>query len=465
MMEDRVLPHSLEAERAVLGAVLVTGRVERAADILKADAFFRRGHREMFEAMIALDQQRQPIDMLVLKAELIRRGSLDECGGPAYLAALTDGVPNRTNVAHYAQLVKDAAIRRRVIQMANDCMADAYDGERPAADVVQRADAAIVAIQRNSDPGDLIDLRATQGDLYRDLEYRSNNRGALFGIETGFPSINDLTHGWQRGDMVVVAARPSIGKTAFVLNTVVAAARAGQVAAVFSLEMSRQQLEYRILSHLSTVPLTRLLGGYMGEDDYTAASAAMGVIHDLPVFINDRAAKTAGEIRSACRRLKAERGLDLIAIDYVQLMRGTVEGRQTTRNEQITDISRRLKELAGEVDAPLLLLSQLNRAGDSRSDKRPILSDLRESGALEQDADLVCFLHRKHHRESGPTEFILEKQRNGPTGTVMLAMNRDVQTFTDAGPELQQPEFPEAPPAPDPTPAPPKGWRKKPRKG
>lgn len=448
----RTLPHNLEAEKSLIGAVLINNAAfERAAQWVKSRDFFRHAHREIWTACATLLERNAPADLLTVKDELLRSGMLDECGGPAYVSGLTDGVPRSSNAVAYAKIVREKSVLRQIITAANDMLMDAYDAEKPGQQIINDADRAIIALQRGSEPGRLLDLRETSAGLYADLEQRDANKGKLLGIETGFPSINDLTLGWQRGDLIVIAARPSIGKTAFTLNATIAAARAGHTVAVFSLEMRRRQLEYRMLSTLAGIDLTRLQAGYLGELDFERLGPAMAEMGSLPIYIDDRGSQTVGDIRSACRLLRAEHGLDLVVIDYIQLIAGSLDRRGSTRNEEVTDISRRLKVLADEVQAPVLVLSQLNRASETRGDHRPRLTDLRESGALEQDADIVAFLHRKNHRESGTTAFIVEKQRNGPTGTTNLTLDRPTQTFTDGG---------EEPPA---DPAPPAGERK-PRK-
>ena len=451
---DRILPHNVEAEKAVLGAILVNNAAfERAAGIIKPRDFFRRAHADIFATFVELlDMRHSAVDLLTVSAELERLGTLDECGGPAYISSLTDGVPRGSNVVEYCRLVKDTATRRRLIFAANEMLAASYDGEKTTDAIVTDADRAIIALQRGGAGDGLVSLREDQTALMEDLEYRYEHRGQLSGVETGFPSINEQTFGWQRADMIVVAARPSIGKSAWVLNTAVAAAKGGARVGIFSLEMKRRSLERRILAMLSGVPVQRIRGGFLGEEDFQKLADASTVMHDLNFWIDDRSGQSVWDIRSACRRLKSEQGLDLIVVDYVQLMPGSLDRRGATRNDEMTDISRRMKAVAGEVDAALLLLSQLSRAGEKEG-RRPVLSDLRESGALEQDADLVCFLHRRNHKASGKTNFIIEKQRDGPTGTVDLSIDRDTQIFTDLGmaeepaPEAPPPAEGEAPPA------------------
>ena len=449
-VNTRVLPHDAAAEKALLGAVLINSKMLLLASrVVKGADFFRRAHRMIFDAMVALDARNSEIDLITVLAELAKAGAQDEVGGPAYVSALTDGVPHSTNVEHYAAIVKGHAQRRALITAANQILADAYDAALEPHEVVTAADQAVIELQR-SDACEFVSIAETVSDEYRSLETAAENRGKLIGITSGLPSLDDLTQGWQSGDFIVVAARPSIGKTMLTLNMAVAASDAGKHVAIFSLEMRRRQLQKRLLAHLSGVPMNMILSGHLGENDYARLGESMSRYAALRISINDRAHQTVWDIRTACRILKSQHRLDLVVVDYLQLMTGSLDAREN-RNAQLSDISRRLKVMADEIAAPVILLSQLNRAGDTRSDKRPILSDLRDTGALEQDADTVCFLHRKHHREDGLTLLILEKQRNGPGGTVNLSIRRDTQTFVDAGLEPEQPPLAEAP---EPLPAP-----------
>lgn len=432
---DRALPHNLEAERAVLGAILIHNSAYLdVVTHLSARMFFRDAHRRIFEAMVTvIDDRKQEVDFVTVKAELERRGEIDEVGGPAYIAALTDGLPHSTNVAHYATIIREHDQLRSLIYAGNALVASAYEAVESPTTLLQKTDRALLELQQGGDRTGLIGM--TPGAIYDDLEQRVATKGVLRGIDTGFPSINGETMGWQGGDLVIIAARPSIGKTTFVVNSAVAAARTGKHTAIFSFEMRRIQIEYRMLSSLARVPLRKLLTGYIADGEYPALSDAFTAIDQLPLYISDRAGQSVADVRLACRRLRNETQLDLVVIDYVQLMPGSLDRRGASRNDEITDISRRLKTLADELAVPILLLSQLNRGAEGRLDPRPKLSDLRESGALEQDADLVCFLHRKNHREGGVTNFIIEKQRNGPTGTVNLTLDKDITLFTDGGEE------------------------------
>ena len=441
-MNERTLPVNLEAERAVLGVILVSNPAfEQAASVITAADFHRVAHQKIFTAMaVLIDEKRVAVDLVTLRDELTRCGDLEDVGGPSYITSLANGVPRSTNIGYYARIVKEKATLRGLIDASNRMLTEAYEGSSPSEELLHRADRAVLALQAGHGGGRMADLRSSLPALFADVEYSVAHRGELRGVATGFASINAETYGWQAGDLIVIAARPSIGKSTIAMNMAVAAARTGKHVAVFSLEMRRRQLERRLLSSLSRVALSRIVGGYLGAADYLAVSEALQSMHDLPISIDDRGGVTFWDVRSTCRRMRAERGLDMVIIDYVQLMKGSLDRRGANRNDEITDISHRLKELADECNVPILLLSQLNRAAASRQDKRPQLSDLRESGALEQDADIVAFLHRNSHKTGGVTNFIIEKQRNGATGAVNLTFERDISLFVDGGEEPSAPE-------------------------
>jgi replicative DNA helicase len=324
-------------------------------------------------------------------------------------------------------------------------------GAHSAAAILSDTDRRLMDIQAGHFESRMQSVGASIHELSADLDWRMEHRGEVTGVDTGYASVNELTLGWQPGDLIIIGARPSIGKTTLAINMAVHAASTLQKdgrrnrVAIFSLEMRRRQLEYRMLSQLAVVPLTRILSGYLGDVDFPKMAAAMEQLAQLPIEIDDRALQTSLDIRAACRRMKAEGGLDLVIVDYVQLLEGSLDRRGATRNDELTDISRRIQQLAHELAAPIILLSQLSRPKEGRPDPRPKLSDLRESGSLEQAADIVALLHRKNHREGGVTNFILEKQRNGATGTVNLTLDRDVVTFLDGGEE----QAPEAKPEPE----------------
>lgn len=438
---ERQLPHNLEAERAVLGAIMLhNDAYERVAKTIAPEDFFRDAHRRIFKSIERLlEHPGGRVDMVTLKEELARRGDLDEVGGPAYISAMIDGVPRGTNVEHYAGIVREKATLCRLIYASNRVLTAAYAAEESASSIVTMADRQIVDIQSSAIGGNMQSLAKTHNAYCATLDERVANKGALTGLETGFKFVNQITMGWQRKDTILLAARPSIGKTAFVLNTARAIAESCRPkssdlchVAFFSLEMRRDLLEDRLLASLTGIPSTLIRSGYIiGEESNEALVAGLTRMREINIHIDDTKGRNVFEIRAECRRLKSEYGLDAVIIDYVQLMAGSLERRGATRTEELSDISRRLNIMFGELDVAGLVLSQLSRASENRPDPRPKLSDLRESGALEQDADLVGFLHRKNHKDDGLTQFIVEKARNGPTGTINLMLQRDVTLFTD----------------------------------
>jgi len=440
----RVLPHNLEAERAVLGAILINNDVfHAAAAIVQPKDFFRDAHRRIYKAIWKLADDDSIIDLVTVKALMEQSNDLDEAGGASYLASLIDGVPYSTNVIAYSEIVKDASTLRSMITTGNKIVTRAYEADESAKQIVTWAEQQMFDLAHGHLTSKLTDLRAGTRALLDDLDFRIKNKGQVTGIDTGFDSLNQLTLGWQRGDLIFVGARPSIGKTTFVMNSVTKAAQMGKRIAVFSMEMRRKQLEYRILSSLSDVELTRIMNGAIVGGDHAKISNAMEIMHELPLFIDDTPARTIWDIRSAARQMKADQGIDAVVVDYVQLMRGTLDNRNANRNMELTDISNRFKALAGELDVPIIVLSQLARKSLDRPDPRPKMSDLKDCGAFEQDADVVVLLHRKNHREGGVTQAIFEKQRNGPTGTANLTLTRETVTFTDGGeepPEAPKPE-------------------------
>ena len=439
---DKALPHNLEAERSILGAILIRNDAFNvAAELIDADDFFRDAHRRVFDKMVDLNERGQAIDLVTLRDELSRSGDLEPVGGPAYISSLADGVPRSTNVEHYARIVKERATLRNLIAAANRIEAEAYAAREEASVVLDRAEQEIFSIAEGRIHTGFVPLAELAEASFSTIERLQSVQSAVTGVPTGFADIDELTAGLQPADLVIVAARPSMGKTAFALNIGAHVGTGGErTVGVFSLEMAKEQLFMRMLTSAAQIDSHRFRTGLLTESDYGRLSDAMSFLSDARVYIDDTPSLGVLEMRAKSRRLKAEHGLDLVIIDYLQLMQG--RGRFENRNQEIASISRSLKALAKELDVPVMALSQLSRAPESRGDKRPQLSDLRESGALEQDADVVMFIFREDMYEETPenenvAEIIIGKQRNGPTGTVKLAFLKQQTRFENLSHDYQ----------------------------
>jgi replicative DNA helicase len=437
---ERTLPHNLEAERSVLGAILLNNSAfDLAAEIVDSADFFRDAHRRIFDKMVKLSERRDVIDLVTLKDELVRSGEIDEVGGPAYIAALVDGVPRSTNVEHYARILKEKATLRSLIFSANKILSTAYQAEEDADAILDQAEHAIFAIADDKIRDGFVPLRDLAQASLDTIERLHARKELITGVPTGFIDLDGMTSGLQPGDLVIVAARPSMGKTSLALNIAQhVGTKTDRTVGVFSLEMSREQLFLRMLTAEARIDAHRLRGGFLGERDWGRLSESIGILSEARIFIDDTPSVGVLEMRAKCRRLAAEHGLHLVIVDYIQLMQG--RGRFENRTLELGSISRSLKGLAKELNVPVVVVSQLSRAPESRSDRRPQLSDLRESGALEQDADVVIFIYRQDQyqdrdREAPPiemqgvAELIVGKQRNGPTGTVKLAFIREFTRF------------------------------------
>ncbi len=434
----RTLPHNLEAERSVLGAILIDNDTYNvAAAMLDAKAFFRDAHRRIFERMVDLSERSQPIDLVTLKEELERANELDEVGGPAYIASLVDGVPRSTNVEYYAQIVKEKSTLRSLIFSANKIVSSAYAADQEADLILDEAESSIFAVAEDRIKTGFVPMRDLVRDSFPKIEKLFENKKFVTGVETGFEDIDRKTRGLQPGDLVIVASRPSMGKTSLVLNICQYVATHGGVAGFFSLEMSKESLFMRMLASEAKIDTYRLLSGQIGQKEYGQITHALETLSEGQLFVDDTAGIGVMEMRAKARRLKAEHGLSVLAIDYIQLMTG--RGRFENRNLELASISRSLKGLAKELSVPIIVLSQLSRAPEARSDKRPMLSDLRESGALEQDADVVAMIFREEMYKTddtpadtdGVAEIIIAKQRNGPTGTIKLTFLREQTRFAN----------------------------------
>jgi replicative DNA helicase len=445
-MSDRTLPHNLEAEKSVLGAILINNQAfNQAAEVIDSSDFFRDAHRRIFDKMIALTDRNEPVDLVTLKDELTRSNEIDEVGGPAYISALTDGVPRSANIEYYAKIVKEKSTLRKLIQSANDVLVRAYDAEEDADDLLDHAERSIFQIAENRMRAGFVRVGDLVDSGYQLIEKLQEHRGLVTGVPSGFVDLDAMTSGFQPQDLVIVAARPSMGKTSLVMNIALhCGIEAGKSVGIFSLEMSKEQLFLRMITGEARVDAHRFRGGFLGEQDYARLVDAFARLHDAKVFIDDSPGIGLLEMRAKARRLKLEHGLDMLVIDYIQLMQG--RGRFENRQQELASISRSLKILAKELDVPILALSQLSRAPEARGDHRPQLSDLRESGALEQDADVVIFIFRedmygadeeRRPEAEGVAELIIGKQRNGPTGTVRVAFLKQYTRFENLQAEIR----------------------------
>lgn len=430
---EKALPHSLEAERAVLGAILLdNGLFDQAAELLTEADFHSEAHRRIFVKMEVLSSGSRAIDSVTLREALLVGNELESVGGAAYLASLVDGVPRISNLEEYAQIVKEKSILRRLIHSTNEILLRSYSGEEDPVSLLEHAEQTIFLISQQGLRGGFVSLPELLKRTWSQIQTLDERKELITGVPTGFVDLDERMSGLQTSDLIILAGRPGMGKTSLAMNIAQhAAIREGKVVGVFSLEMSAGQLSMRLLCGEGRVDSHRVRSGFMSKDDWKELAKAMSRLGQARIYIDDTPGLSMLEMRSKARRLKAEHGLDLLVVDYLQLMSGSGGPRQRFENRQqeISAISRSLKALAKELDAPVLALSQLSRAPEQRrGDHRPQLSDLRESGSIEQDADVVLFVYREDlyrrdsdGEDSGVAEVIIGKQRNGPTGVVKLA--------------------------------------------
>ena len=424
MPQDRIPPHSNEAERSVLGACLLSkDALYDSMERIRPADFYNKNHGEIFEAMMNLEKAGRPVDALTVSEELAKRNSLEIVGGRAYVAELASDVPSALNAGDYARIIAEKAEMRRLISAAGDILERGYSDEMDARDILEYAEHSIFEIAKDRQKKDLQSIRDVLETNIKIINERAEHKGQLMGVPTGMTDLDKMTDGLQKSDLIILAARPSMGKTAFALCAARNAAVAGKKVAVFSLEMPRTQLSQRLIAMEARIDASRLRSGDLEPDDWKKMSAAVDTLGQAPIFIDDSSGITVPEIKNKCRRLQAEQGLDLIIVDYLQLM--SIGGRVESRQLEVSTLSREFKQLARELDCPVMLLSQLSRAPETRSDHRPVLSDLRESGAIEQDADVVLFLYRdeRYNEETetpGECEVIVAKHRNGEIGTVRV---------------------------------------------
>jgi len=422
---QRVPPQNIEAEQSVLGSMLLEKEaILSASEILKGEDFYKESHKKIFEVIIDLYDKNEPVDLITVSEELRKRNALEEIGGITYITALANSVPTAANVAYHAKIVKDKSIMRKLIHVSTKLVSMGYEEGRDVEEVLDEAERMIFEIAQRRSMEGFASIRDVVIETFDMIEQLYKNKGRMTGVPTGFLDLDEMTSGFQPSDLIIIAARPSMGKTSFALNIAqYAAIREKVPVAIFSLEMSKEQLVQRMLCAEAHIDSHKLRTGNLDEDDWPKLARAMGPLSEAPIFIDDTPGINIMEMRAKARRLKAEKGLGLILIDYLQLMQG--RGNSENRQQEISEISRSLKALARELRVPVVALSQLSRAPEMRQDHRPILSDLRESGSQEQDSDLVAFLYRDeyYHPDTDKkniAEVIIAKQRNGPTGVIEL---------------------------------------------
>lgn len=434
---ERIPPHNDDAEKSVLGAILLNKEaLYEVLEILRPEDFYSEMHKEIYSGIIELYRKSQPVDILTVSEELKKRTTLEMVGGRAYVALLSSVVPSTSNAGEYAKIIAEKAVLRMLIGTSSDIIEKAYQEKMESAEVLDFAERGIFEIAQSRQNKDYQAIKDVLWNNITMIDEMSKLEGNITGLTTGFIDLDAKTSGMQRSDLIMLAARPSMGKTAFALNIAQQAAIKGNAKVlIFSLEMSQEQLGQRMLSMESRIEIQKLKTGNLERQDWDQIHIALDTLSKTSIYIDDTPGITPMEIKNKCRRLKAEKGLDLVVIDYLQLM--TLEGRTENRQQEITAISRYLKQLAREMDCPVLVLSQLSRAPEQRSDHRPILSDLRESGSIEQDADIVMFLYRDEYYFPDTTEkpniceVNIAKQRSGPTGTIELTWLGKYTRFVD----------------------------------
>ncbi len=436
-------PNNVEAEISVLGAMLKDAEaVHRAAEDLKAEDFFQAEHQEIFSAMNELYMARKPVDLVTVDAELSRRGSLEGIGGTVYLMRLSAAVPTTVNVYAYIEIVREKSVLRKMIGACQSIMRECYEQQNPLPEILAHAEKSIFDLAMNRTSGETLKpVREVLLRTYEQIEELSRNKGGISGVPTGFTDLDNLLTGLHGGEFIVIGARPAMGKTSFAMNVAAHASVAkGKTVAVFSLEMPREQIVMRMLCSEARVDMQKVRKGSLKDEDWIKLATALGPISNAPMYLDDTAGLSPNMLRSRCRRLMMDHGLDLILIDYLGLMHG--DSRVESRQLEVAEISRQMKAIALEMKIPVICCAQLSRANKERVDKRPMLSDLRDSGSIEQDADVVLFLHREEYynpdtEDKNIAEVIIAKQRSGPLGTVKLAWLSEYTTFATLAREYQ----------------------------
>jgi len=437
LFTDRTPPQNIEAEQAVIGAVLLdSDSLIPTSERLMPEDFYRAAHQKIYESMLTISSRNEPLDVITLTSELANRGVLEEVGGVSYLNDLLASVPTASNVDYYAKIVEEKAVLRRLIRTATGIATDAYASEDAVDVLLDDAEKKILEVSQRKNVSGFQNIKDVVFQTFGKIEQLYSNRGETTGIPTGFTELDKMTAGFQPNDLIIVAARPSVGKTAFALNIAQnVATKTNENVAIFSLEMGADQLVMRMLCAEGNINAQRLRTGSLEQDDWNKLTMAASSLAGTGIYIDDTPGIRVNEIRSKCRRLAQEHGLGMILIDYLQLIQGNGRGGEN-RQQEVSEISRSLKQLARELKVPLIALSQLSRSVESRQDKRPMMSDIRESGSIEQDADIVAFLYRddyydKESESKNIIEIIIAKQRNGPVGTVQLAFVKEYNKFVN----------------------------------
>jgi len=438
LSSHKLPPQNLEAEQSVLGGVLIENEaINRVTEILDAEDFYRDAHRKIFNALINLSERDEPADLITLTNELRKTDHLDSIGGASYLASLIDSVPTAANIEYYAKIVKEKAILRKLIQTSTEIITQSYEDRGDVEVFLDEAERSIFEISEKRVRPSFYSIRDIVKESFKTIERLFQKKELVTGVPSGFREIDRMTAGFQPSDLIIIAGRPSMGKTAFCLNVAQYAAIGNKIpVAIFSLEMSKEQLVIRMLCSEAHVEGTRLRTGFLNESDWPKLTIAAGNLSEAPIYIDDTAALSILELRAKARRLKSERGLGMLIIDYLQLMKGRTK--VESRQQEISEISRSLKALSKELNIPVIAVSQLSRKTEERTGNRPQLSDLRESGAIEQDADLILFIYRdevynrsEDNPNKGKAEVIIGKQRNGPIGKIDLAFLDKFTTFKE----------------------------------
>jgi replicative DNA helicase len=439
-MIDRLPPQSIEAEQSVLGSILIDrDTIIEVADFLKPEDFYRQAHGRIYAVMMDLSERREPVDVVTVAEALERTGDLEAIGGRSYLGTLSNQTPTAVHAAQYARIVERKAVLRNLISAAGKIAGIGYEDPAEVQEAIDRAESELFAVSQKRVSAGFSPLKSLLHDAYDRLDYLHEHRGEISGVRTGFQDLDALTTGLQKSDLVILAARPSVGKTSFALNIAEhASARDKKAVGIFSLEMSKEQLVLRLLSSVANIDSQRLRTGFLDEMDFTRIAPAMNTLSEAPIYIDDTPNISTMELRTKARRLQAETGLDLVIVDYLQLMQSSTTTKDANRVQEVAEISRGLKALARELKVPVIALSQLSRQPEMRESKEPRLSDLRESGSIEQDADLVMFLWREKERGSDDqvtdgevVKLKLAKHRNGPTGEIDLWFKKAQTRFVN----------------------------------